>query len=534
VVLAKVDLAEDEEWLDLVEEEVREALSGTFLKDAPYYRVSAHTGRGLGELVAAIDHMTGEMAPRDHRAPLRLPVDRVFTITGFGTIVTGTLLAGSVSAGATVEVLPAGRRVRVRQVQVHGRLVEEGLAGQRAAVNLSGLEKEALPRGSVVVSPGTLEAANMMDATLKLLAGAPRKIKNLTRVHIYLGTGRSVGRVALLDRDELNPGEEAPVQLRLEGELVGGRGDRFIIRSYSPMTTIGGGVILDANALKHKRYRQDVLERLKELEKGDPAAPILQRIRREGALSKAVLEKQAGMAPAEVESHLQRLAQEGKVINANGLWVDAVMEQEWEEGLLNALHEFHRQNRLAAGMSRAALKNILPRDVPQKVYDWLLNKLAAEKRVDALEDLVALAGHRPQPNDREQQHLAALENLYREGGFVPPTSKEAAEKTGISPAETDAYLDYLSWNHSLVRLDEQLALHRDYFEKAREELRRHFREHKTLAAGEFREKLGTTRKFAVPLLETFDRLKWTRRNGDERVAWRLDLENSEGGGVDGP
>jgi selenocysteine-specific elongation factor len=533
VVLAKVDLAEDEDWLDLVEEEVHEALTGTFLADAPYFRVSAHTGRGLKELVSAIDEMTATMTPRDHRAPLRLPVDRVFTITGFGTIVTGTLLVGSIKQGITVEVLPSGRSARVRQVQVHGKLVDEALAGQRAAVNLSGLEKEALPRGSVVVSPGTLAATYMLDATLKLLPSAPKKMKNLTRVHVYLGTGRSVGRVALLDRDELNPGEEAPVQLRLEKKLVGSRGDRYIIRSFSPMTTIGGGLILEADSSKHKRFKQDVLERLKELEKGDPAAPILQRIRREGALSKGALAKQAGMAPEVLESNLLRLSQEEKIINANGLWVDTVMAREWKDLLESTLETYHLHNHLAVGMSRAELKSILPKEVTQKVYDWLLSKLTEEGQLTEAGDMVSLASHSPQPNETEMRQIEQLTLLYLEGGFIPPTLKDAALKIGLSPEQTDILLSYLNWKKTLVRLDHQLFLHHEYFQKAKEELCGHFRQNKTLAAGEFREKLGTTRKFAVPLLETFDRLKWTRRNGDERVVWRLDLEDCEGGKNDG-
>lgn len=527
VVLAKVDLAEDEDWLDLVEEEVREALTGTFLADAPCLRVSAHTGRGLADLVATIDRMTGEVPSRDHKAPLRLPVDRVFSITGFGTIVTGTLLAGTVRPGMTVDVLPVGRNVRVRQVQVHGRQVEEALAGQRAAVNLSGLEKDALPRGSVVAAPGTLAATYMLDAKLTLLSGTPKAVKNLARVHVYLGTGRSVGRIALLDRNELVPGAEAPVQIRLERRLVAQRGDRFIIRSFSPMTTIGGGLVLDAASGKHKRFKQDVLDKLKELEKGDPAAPLLQHIRRTGAVTKSELEKKAGMAPDVMEESLTRLADEGKIIYANGYWLDAVAAQEWEERVETALENRHRENHLLPGVSRAELRGVLPKEVPQKVYDWLLAAMTEDVRLRIIGDLVALASHSPEPDEKEAMHMERLNGLFREGGFMPPTVKEAAEKAGLSLQQAENFLAYLVWKGQLVRLDGQLVFHQEFFQKAKEELIGHFRAHKTLTASEFREKLGTTRKFAVPLLETFDRLKWTRRTGDERVPWRLDLD-SEG------
>ncbi|MCL5982600.1 MAG: selenocysteine-specific translation elongation factor, partial [Firmicutes bacterium] len=289
VVLTKVDLAEDREWLDLVEEEVRESLSGTFLAEAPFFRVSALTGAGLAELLAAIDKLTGEMPARDSAAPLRLPVDRVFSMPGFGTIVTGTLMAGRIAVGMNVEILPLGRKARVRQLQVHGEAAVEAVAGQRAAVNLSGVEKEALERGSVLAMPGFLMAASVLDARLFLLAGTKKVLKNMSRVHVYLGTGRAVGRVVLLDCEELPPGGEALVQLRLEKELVAHRGDRYIIRSFSPMTTIGGGVVLEASTRRQKRFRPEVLEGLAELEKGDPAAPLLQRLRREVVVGRATL-----------------------------------------------------------------------------------------------------------------------------------------------------------------------------------------------------------------------------------------------------
>jgi selenocysteine-specific elongation factor len=525
VVLAKIDLAEDTDWLDLVEEEVREALAGTFLENAPYYRVSAHTREGLDELVAGIDKLTGEMPERDDRAPLRLPVDRVFSLAGFGTITTGTVLAGKIAPGMNVEILPVGRSARVRQIQVHGAQAQEATAGQRAAVNLSGVEKEALLRGSVLAAPGSLAATYMLDARLKLLPGAPRALKNLTRVHVYLGTGRSVGRIALLDTDELEPGQDAPVQLRLERRLVAQSGDRFIIRSFSPMTTIGGGLVLDASPQKHKRFKPEVLDRIKELEKGDPAAPLLQRIRRETAVAHSALEKQAGLAPDTLQAYLDRLEEEEKIIKTGSLWLDATAVWEWQEKTLAALETFHRANHLVVGMSRAELKNALPKDVPQKVYDWLLAGLAEEGQLAIHEDLVALASHSPEPKAEEVTQLQKLTTLYREGDFTPPTRKEVVEKTGIKAEQVDRLLAYLSWQGEIVRVDEQLAFHKEHFQRAKEILCRHFREQKTLGAGEFKEKLGSTRKFVLPLLETFDRLKWTRRMGDDRVPWRLDIEN---------
>ncbi|MBT9140875.1 MAG: Selenocysteine-specific elongation factor [Dehalococcoidia bacterium] len=527
VVLTKTDLAEDEDWLDLVEEEVREALSGTFLAEAVCLRVSAQTGRGLAELVATIDKLTGEVSSRDHKAPLRLPVDRVFTVAGFGTIVTGTMLSGTVRPGMAVEILPVGRSVRVRQVQVHGKLLPEAMAGQRVAVNLPGLEKEALLRGSVVALPGSLTATYLLDVSMKLLPSAPKAVKNLTRVHVYLGTGRAVGRIALLDRDELKQGEEAPVQIRLERRLVAQRGDRVIIRSFSPMRTIGGGLVLAVGSEKHKRFKADILAKLKELEKGDPAEPLLQQIRRESVVARSELAKKAGMAPDLLAENLARLVEEGKIIDASGLLLDMSAVYGWEELIVEALENWHQNNHLLPGKSRAELRGALPKSVPQKIYDWLLTNLTEEGRIKTSHDVVALAIHTPEPTEREAVLIQNLAELYREGGFMPPTLQEAAEKSGVSEEQLGSYVAYLIWQGELVRLDNQLALHQLFFRQAKEELLSHFQTKQTLAASEFRVRLGSSRKFVLPLLETFDRLKWTRRQGDERVPWRLELAREE-------
>ncbi|NLZ39256.1 MAG: selenocysteine-specific translation elongation factor, partial [Firmicutes bacterium] len=478
--------------------------------------------------VQAIDEVTAELPARDEKAPLRLPVDRVFTITGFGTIATGTLMAGTIKNGMTVEILPAERTARVRQIEVHGEIVEKAVAGQRTAVNLSGIEKEALLRGSVVAAPGSLQATYMIDAKLKLLASASRALKNMTRVHIYLGTGRSVGRVVLLERDELRPGGEAFVQLRLEKKLVAQNKDRFIIRSFSPMFTIGGGVVLDATPEKHKRFRKDVLQRLKELEKGDPAASLLQRIRRESITDKNILLKQAGLAPDLIQAQIHKLLEQGAIRQVGDLLLDALAVEEWQELIERMLADYHRQHHLAIGMPRAELKKVLPPVVSAKVYDWLLDEMAREGCLQLQDNLVFLTTHRPEPTAKEAQQMKEMLKLYFAAGFMPPTVKEIAAKLQITPAEVDLFVDYLARQGELVRLDEQLAFHRDYFQKAKDELCRHFQQQQTLTAGEFREKLGSTRKYIIPLLETFDRLKWTRRSGDHRVAWRLDFNNNGG------
>jgi selenocysteine-specific elongation factor len=535
VVLAKTDLAADPDWLDLVEEEVRESLAGTFLESAPFVRVSALTGAGLGELRQVIDLLTAELPARDSDAPLRLPVDRVFSMPGFGTVVTGTLLAGRIAVGGNVEILPPGRQARVRQLQVYGEEVVEAVAGMRVAVNLSGVEKEVLERGSVLARPGFLTAASLLDARLFLLPGARKPLKNMARVHVYLGTGRAVGRVTLLDMDELPPGKDALVQLRLEKTLVAHRGDRFIIRSYSPMTTIGGGIVLQAGTSRMKRFRREVLADMAALEQGDPAAPLLQRLRREAVVPVKILEKEAGLPAGQLHRLLERLEAEGAAERVGDLLADGHVMQEWREKIMSALAAFHQAFHLAAGMSRAELKAGLSGNVPQKIYDQLLAGLEKAAKITVREDLVAAAGHCPAPDAGETARLLQIEQLYRQSGFTPPTFSEVAGQLGLKAGHAESLFDYLAGKGRLVRLDEQLALHRDSFVRAQELLREHFSSNQTLSAAEFRDKLGTSRKFVLPLLEKFDHLKMTRRQGAERVPWRLGSDVSgevrESGGV---
>ena len=265
LVLTKCDLVE-EAWADIVEEEVRETLEGTFLANAPCCRVSAIRGDGIAELKTIIENVLKELPPREEDGPTRLPIDRHFTMSGFGTVVTGTLLSGSITIGENVEALPPGEIVRVREIQVHGEKSEIARAGQRVALNLVGLERTELQRGTVIATPGFFHQTSRFDARLNLLKEAPRPLKFRDPVHLHMGTAKVTAKVVLLDREQMNPGDSALIQIVLDSPLVAHRQDRFIIRSYSPMTTIGGGVIIDPTPAKHRRHRKDVMQGLKDLE----------------------------------------------------------------------------------------------------------------------------------------------------------------------------------------------------------------------------------------------------------------------------
>ncbi len=526
VVLTKCDLAE-EDWIDIVEEEVREEVADTFLAEAPFCRVSAVTGAGLPELTETIRRSVAELVPKDADGPLRLPVDRHFTVPGFGTVVTGTLLSGSVRAGDTVEVLPPGETVRVREVQVHGKKVEQALAGQRVALNLAGLEREKLQRGSVVGTPGIFEQTWRLDARLTLLATAPRPLKFRDPVHFYLGTARVVGIVALLDRELLEPGESAIVQIHLDRPLVAHRQDRFIVRSYSPMTTIGGGQVIDPNPVRHRRFREEVMAALAELESGEKSF-LLQKVADQGCLRIRELELLSGMGAERIAGHLQTLQAEGKVVLLADQWATAETVRAWLRQLTEETGRFHAASPLLPGIPRATLKGALPAALSQKAFDALLEAALAAGELAQEGEWLHLPGFVVAPPPEQAREIARIEAAYREEGPQAKNKREMLERLGLDPVRAEPYFAFLFARERLVKLNEESFLHIDTYRRALDLLRTHFAAHETLTLAEFRDLLGSARKQVQALLEYFDARKYTLRKGDARVAWKLPkAENRE-------
>jgi selenocysteine-specific elongation factor len=519
VVLTKCDLAEAD-WIDVVEEEVREEVAATFLRDAPCCRVSAVTGEGLPELVKTITEAAAAVPPRDADGPLRLPIDRHFTVAGFGTVVTGTLLSGRVRPGDTVAVLPPGETVRVREVQVHGQKVEQASAGQRVALNLAGLERERIQRGSVVGTPGIFEETARLDARLTLLPGAPRPLKFRDPVHFYLGTARVVGIVALLDREQLQPGESAIVQLHLDRPLVAHRQDRFIIRSYSPMTTIGGGVVIDPNPAKHRRFRAEVMQALAELESGEKSF-LLQKLAAQGCARVKELEVLSGMGGERIAGHLAKLEGEGRVVRLADQWATAETVRAWRARLGEATGRFHVENPLLPGIPRATLKGALPAALAPKAFDQLLAAALEAGELAQRGEHLARPDFAPTLSAAEEQLVARLEAAWREAGAQAKNKQEMCERLGLDPTRVEAGLAYLFGAGRLVKLNEESFFHADTYREALRLLTEHFAGHQTLTLAEFRDTLGSARKQVQAFLEHCDARKYTLRRGDERVAWKL-------------
>ncbi len=519
LVISKCDLVEPD-WLDIVEEEIREQVAGTFLAKAPCCRVSALAGEGLDDLLETIRQQLRRVEPRDNSGAVRLPVDRCFSISGFGTVVTGTLNSGTISTGDSLEILPAGVTARVREAQVHDQQVSQVFAGQRVALNLAGINREQVPRGSVLGTPGLFRATQRIDVQLQLLPEVPWPLKFRDQVHFHLGTGRSVARVVLLDREKMDGGEQALVQLTLDQPVLAHRGDRFIIRSYSPMYTIGGGVVVDAEPQKHKRFRPGVTQRLQELLSGDLGF-WLQKLDELQVARLKELEKQTGTGREQLLAGLETLREQGRAELLAEQWVSSERLRSWKQQLPDIVSHYHSQHPLRHGMPRATLQAQISAKLAPKGFEVLLQWAFDEGLLEPRRELIATPGWQPQLQPAQEQIIARIEAHFRSAGFDVKNNQEVLLQLGFEDIDADAYFSYLYLEGMLVRLNQESSLHMEYYRQAETLLVNHFKQQSTLTLAQFRDQLGSGRKLTQALLELFDSLKMTRRVDDHRVAWQL-------------
>lgn len=524
VALTKQDLV-DPEWLDLAQEEIRTFLAGTFLQDAPILPVSALTGEGLPELRDALARLSAEPHPRRGDGMVRLPIDRVFTIRGFGTVVTGTLWTGSLGIGDEVVILPKDLHSRVRRLQVHNESVERASAGQRTAVNLPGIETDQIERGDLLCLPDTLRVSTSVEATLALLPDAPKSLANRARVRFHLGTAEILARVILLDREKLSPGAEAYVHLRLEQPTAAMLHDRYVLRSYSPATTIGGGVILDPCPPLKRRRRPEVVAHLQILEQGSSRDRLMQLLKSGSTspLPLPALQAAAGIDPQDLEEHLRDLLAAGKIIAIKGRDGETCLHREVYDDLrqtiLSLLNQFHAQQPLREGISKEELRSRLARGVSPALFAQLLNDLAQAKELAQDRDRVRLTAHRPQLSAAEETLTKRLESLYQRAALQPPTMDAAFKEAGADRKVAQAVFFRLVEQGTLIKITNDLYIHRDAYEQAKTLLLEHFKRAPSISVPTFKDLLGVTRKHAIPFLEHFDQIKLTRRAGDDRVPY---------------
>ncbi len=524
VALTKKDLV-DPEWLDLVQEEIRTFLEGTFLQEAPILPVSAVTGEGLAELRDALARLSAEPHPRRGDGIVRLPIDRVFTIRGFGTVVTGTLWTGSLGIGDEVVILPKDLHSRVRRLQVHNASVEQVSAGQRTAVNLPGLETDQIERGDLLCLPDTLRVSTSVEATLALLPDAPKPLTNRARVRFHLGTAEILARLILLDRDNVNPGEEAYVHLRLERPTAAMLHDRYVLRSYSPATTIGGGIILDPCPPLKRRRRPEVVAHLRILEQGSSRDRLMQLLKSSSTspLPLPALQAQAGMDPQGLEEQLRDLLTAGKIIALKGREGETYLHREvYEEArqtIVGLVRQFHMQHPLREGISKEELRSRLARGVSPLLFAHLLSDLTETGEVAQDRDRVRLTAHRPQLSPEEAALTERLETRYRRAALHPPSMDAAFKEAGADRKRGQAVFFRLVEQGTLIKIKDDLYVHRDAYEQAKALLLAHLAKHPSISVPTFKDLLGVTRKHAIPYLEHFDQIKLTRRAGDDRVLY---------------
>jgi selenocysteine-specific elongation factor len=520
VVLTKVDLVE-EDWLELVEEEVREVLQGTFLEGAPMVRFSAVTGAGKETLLATLGELAARVPPKPATGIFRLPVDRVFTIKGFGTVVTGTAISGRLQVGAAVTLYPSGFKARVRGLQVHGHSVAEALAGNRTAINLQGLEKEELERGMVVAPPGALVSSRRLDACLEILASAPRPLKHRQAVRLHTGTSERVALPLLLDADELPPGASGYVQFFLRQPLALKPGDRLVIRSFSPAFTWGGGQVLHAHPARHRRHQAPVLAKLATLEQGAPEEVLRLYLEEAGAAGRSRPELEALLPwdPGDLAQLLAALVQQGQALNydpENQRYLLGGTAQELEQEIQKLLAAYHRKNPLKPGLSKEELRRQLPPQMEVRLFNYLLSGLVQKKQIALEKDLVRLAAHKVTLAGDQEELMTRAAALYHRGHFAPPTLKEVAAALNVPTDNIKQLLQILVNQGRLVKVKEDLYFHQEAIQNLKSRLIDFLKQHKEITVVQFKDLTQTSRKFTIPLLEYFDTTRTTVRVGETR------------------
>jgi selenocysteine-specific elongation factor len=449
----------------------------------------------------------------------RLPIDRVFTIKGFGTVVTGTLMAGRLRVDDRAEVFPGGLQAKVRGLQTHGHPVTDASAGQRTAVNLQGVERAAVERGNVLGLAGTLVPSVLMDGTLELLADAPRPLKTRDRVRLHAGTSEIMARVLLLETQELAPGRTAFARFRLEAPLVALPGDRFVIRSYSPMVTIGGGTLLDIAPPRFKRKAPALIAHLTLLRDGAPDAVVEEHIRHAGAggVRVAALSGRVPFGPARLRALLETLQAAGRVAAVDRDWFVHPESVTRLRGLvLAALEQFHRAFPLRPGMSREELRGRAGA-ADERVFGHLLETLAAEGVVRSERDKVRLAAHEVRLSAEQQKIVDRVEQEFLGAAAAPPSPEEALTRAGLAGDEEHELFQLLVEGRKLVRVKDSLYFHATALESIQDKLVAMLRERKEIGPGDIKDLLGISRKYAIPLLEFFDARRVTARVGERRV-----------------
>jgi len=519
IALTKMDAAE-KDWLALVQDEVRDFVKGTFLEKAPIVPVSAKTGENLDKLKQELDNLAKEVAPKSPNGILRLPIDRVFTMKGFGTVITGTLLSGTISQDQEVDILPKGVTTKVRGIQSHNQAAQRAIAGQRTAVNLQGVEKDQISRGDTIVTKGFFKTTRNLDCSLFMLKQSTRGIKTGTRIRFYNNTQEAIGRVTLLGSHELNPGDEGYVQFRLEQPVLIQQGDRFIIRFYSPMETLGGGMVLNPHPRRHRNSTmQESVRNLGILDKGslDERLGVIVAGRALAGMEEAEIIGSVAADKAEITAALIALAQKKAVVRVDNLYVHANHLATLEKKVLDLIAEFHKANSLKPGIDKEEVKGLIKLRLHPKALGMAIDGLIRKKQIEAEGSKLKLPGFKPAVGKDQGLYKDKIVEAIKKGGSQPPVREELPALFGITDKDAKDLLKLLADEGRVVRINDSLYLDKVVLEKIKTDLVKFLQEKKEIVVAEFRDIAKTSRKFAVPILEYLDSQKLTQRVGDKRV-----------------
>lgn len=526
IVLNKCDLV-DEEWMELVEEEIKEELAGTFLEKAPVVKVSAATGEGLDRLVGQIERMTGdELVQKDIHTIPRLPIDRVFSMSGFGTIITGTLVSGTIRREDVLEVYPIGKESKIRSIQVHGEDKKECFAGQRVAINLSSIKKREIERGCVLAPAGSMKTTDLLDVKLEVLGSSMRILTNHTRLHFFTGTSEILCRAVLLDKEEIGPGESGFVQLRLENPVAVRRGDKFVVRFYSPMETIGGGVILEPNPGIKKRFRENVIEELKRKESGSVGDVLELHVREHKAamITAAELARLTALSAGEVKEELEELESQGKVCifamrKDTFVWhADAL--QEAKQIISDALSAYEKRYPYRYGMKKAEVQMTHFSKMKPNVFDRVVDCMVENGWLKRVDEFLCTPDYSVLKDETYRKAAGIFLKAFEDARFDFTRYSEIDFK-GISRETTDDILNILIQEQEVVKVTEDMYTLSRYMEEAKEAIQKKLSEEPVITIAQVRDLFSTSRKSAKPILEYMDGIKVTKKTGgeSERVAY---------------
>ncbi len=526
VVITKSDLV-DEEMLVLVEDEARELTAGSFLESAPIVSVSSRTGAGLDQLKTQLTGLGRLVPPRSSDFVTRLPIDRAFSMKGFGAVVTGTLISGTIVEGSELELLPAQLNVRVRGLQVHNRAVREAHAGQRTAVNLAGIDTAQIERGMVLAPAGRLRPTQVVDAWIDVLPGAPRPVRSRSRIRFHSGAAEVLGRIRVLDGPaQIAVGEGGLAQLRLESPVVAVHGDRFILRSYSPAETIAGGVILDPFASKHRaRDLERTRELLRLLRSEERTAKFTALVRSAGerGLRLADLAAATGWTNEVLAKVASEVQAQASVVETGGVYLARESHDQLSSALLAALEQHHKREPLARGMLRETLREkVFARAFPE-VFAGVIARLEGGGKVVSEKDIVRLREHSVGLSEADAQLSTRIEQIYFAAGVEAPSIDEVMTKASVPAAQrvqARKLLQLLIDGRKLVRVQGEMFVHPQVVQKLKEKLYAYAAQHepeRLIDVAAFKDLAGVSRKYAIPLLEFLDREQVTRRAGDKRI-----------------